>query len=69
MPNRALVVDANILVRALLGKRVREIIATYAGEVTFFVPEPAYAEAQEHSADLVVKRGGDRQKDLTVFDS
>jgi hypothetical protein len=69
MPNRALVVNANILVRAVLGKCVREIIETYAGEVTLFVPEPAYAEAQEHLAALVVKRGGDPQKALGVFDS
>ena len=30
MPGKALVIDANILVRAVLGKRVREIIETYA---------------------------------------
>jgi hypothetical protein len=28
MPSKALVVDANILVRAVLGKRVREVIET-----------------------------------------
>lgn len=62
MPNRALVVDANILVRAVLGKRVREVIETYAGEVSFFVPESAYAEAEEHLAALIIKRGGDPEK-------
>ena len=30
MPSKALVVDANILVRAVLGRRVREVIETYA---------------------------------------
>ena len=30
MPGKALVIDANILVRAVLGRRVREIIETYA---------------------------------------
>lgn len=39
MPVRALVVDANILVRAVLGRRVREVIETYAGQVSFFVPD------------------------------
>ena len=33
MPSRALVVDANILVRAVLGKRVRDVIAANAGNV------------------------------------
>jgi hypothetical protein len=62
MPSRALVVDANILVRAVLGKRVRELIEAYAGDASFFVPEGAYAEAEEHLAALVIKRGGDPEK-------
>jgi predicted nucleic acid-binding protein len=45
MPSKALVIDANILVRAVLRRRVREVIETYAGQVSFFVPEVAYAEA------------------------
>ena len=69
MPNRALVVDANILVRAVLGRRVRELIETYAGEVSFFVPESAYAEAEEHLAALVIKRGGDPEKALVLLRS
>lgn len=67
MPNRALVVDANILVRAVLGRRVRELIETYAGEVSFFVPESAYAEAEKHLAALVIKRGGDPEKALVLL--
>lgn len=46
MPNRDLVVDANILVRAVLGKRLREVIEAYAEDVSFFVPEAAYCEAE-----------------------
>jgi predicted nucleic acid-binding protein len=56
------VVDANILVRAVLGRCVRDVIETYAGEVSFFVPESAYAEAEEHLAALVIKRGGDPER-------
>jgi hypothetical protein len=59
MPGKALVVDANILVRAVLGRRVREIIETYAEQASFFVPEVAYSEAEEHLPALVIKRGGD----------
>ena len=62
MPSRALVVDANILVRAVLGRRVRELIETYTGKVSFFVPESAYAEAEEHLAALVIKRGGVQER-------
>jgi predicted nucleic acid-binding protein len=69
MPSRALVVDANILVRAVLGTRVREVIETYAGDVSFFVPESVYAEAAEHLAALVTKRGGDPEKALALLRS
>jgi predicted nucleic acid-binding protein len=69
MPSRALVVDANILVRAVLGKRVRELIEAYAGDASFFVPEVAYAEAEEHLAALVIKRGGDPEKALALLRS
>lgn len=69
MPNRALVVDANILVRAVLGRRVREVFETYVGEVSFFVPDSAYTEAEEHLAALVIKRGGDPEKALALLRS
>jgi predicted nucleic acid-binding protein len=69
MPSRGLVVDANILVRAVLGKRVREVIETYTGDVSFFVPESAFAEAEEHLATLVIKRGGDPEKALVLLRS
>jgi|SRR5471030_1686470 len=67
MPGKALVVDANILVRAVLGKRVREAIETYCKEVSFFVPEAAFAEAEEHLPSLVMKRGGDPERALAFL--
>jgi predicted nucleic acid-binding protein len=69
MPNRALVIDANILVRAVLGERVRAVIGAHADDVSFFVPEVAYAEAEEHLVTLVVKRGGDPEKALSLLRS
>jgi predicted nucleic acid-binding protein len=69
MPSKALVLDANILVRAVLGKRVRDVIEMYAGQVSFFVPEVAYAEAEEHLPAVVVKHGGDLAKALKFLRS
>jgi predicted nucleic acid-binding protein len=63
MPNRALVLDANILIRAVLNVRVRRILEA------FFVPEPALSQAQEHLATLVVRRGGDPSKALRLLDA
>jgi predicted nucleic acid-binding protein len=67
MSSKALIVDANILVRAVLGRRVREVIETYCKEVSFFVPEAAYAEAEEHLPKLIIKRGGDPEKALALL--
>ncbi len=67
MPSKALVIDANILVRAVLGRRVREVIEAHCEEVSFFVPEAAYAEAEENLPRLVIKRGGDPEKAIAFL--
>jgi predicted nucleic acid-binding protein len=59
MERRALVLDANILIRAVLGQRVRRVLEAHAENVSFFIPETGYAEAEEHLARLVEKHGGD----------
>ena len=66
MSGKALVVDANILVRAVLGKRIREIIERYAEDTSFFVRDLAFAEAEEHLPALVRRRGGDPRKALAL---
>ena len=68
MPSRALVVDANILVRAVLGRRVRDVIEG-ASNVSFFVPETAFVEAEEHVAALAIKRGGEPEVALAFLRS
>jgi len=67
MPDRALVLDANILVRSVLGRRTRELIEKYAGDVTFFVPETAIVEAKKHLPILFSKRGADPTKALELL--
>ena len=67
MASKALILDANILVRAVLGKRVRDLIETYAEDVSFFVPQAALAEAEEHLPTLVIRRGGDPGKALALL--
>jgi len=63
------VLDANILIRAVLGQRVRRILELHADAISFFIPETAYAEAEEHLAALVVKRGGEPEKALRLLRS
>ncbi|MEQ1590749.1 MAG: PIN domain-containing protein [Thiobacillaceae bacterium] len=58
MINKAIVLDANILIRAVLGRRVRELIFTNASSVKFFAPDVAYADARKYLPALLEKRGG-----------
>jgi hypothetical protein len=53
-----IVLDANILIRAVLGQRVRQLIDTYAGQgVRFFAPDVAFDEAEEYLPPLLKKWG------------
>lgn len=53
-----IVLDANILIRAVLGKRVRQLLESYAaGHVRFYAPEIAYADAEKYLPVLLNKRG------------
>lgn len=57
MNKPAIVLDANILIRAVLGQRVRELIGDHSLAIDFFAPEAAYAEARNHLPRVLRKRG------------
>ena len=59
MQHRRLVVDANILIRAVLGSRVRGLIARYCDRVAFYVAEANYREAAKYLEELAPRRGLD----------
>ena len=44
---RAIVLDANILVRAVLGTRVPELLAAHAAQATFLAPDIVFDEARD----------------------
>ncbi|HSV40324.1 MAG TPA: PIN domain-containing protein [Nocardioidaceae bacterium] len=56
---RRLVLDANILMRAVLGRRVRQIIESYVEHAAFFAPDVAFADAHRHLPNVVRKQGGE----------
>jgi predicted nucleic acid-binding protein len=68
MSSKAIVLDANILIRAVLGKRVRELIFDNADTVKFFAPDIAYADARKYLPALLKKRGVDASTALLVLD-
>ncbi|MBI2916517.1 MAG: nucleotide-binding protein [Chloroflexi bacterium] len=65
---RALALDANILVRAVLGRRVLAILETYADRVHFLAPEVAFTEVRGHLPDILVKRGLPRETATQLID-
>jgi len=53
-----IVLDANILIRAVLGRRVRQLIETYGSQgVRFFAPDVAFDDAEKYLPVLLKKRG------------
>ena len=53
-----IVLDANILVRAVLGRRVRQLMDTYAVQgLRFFTPDVAFADAEKYLPGLLQKTG------------
>jgi predicted nucleic acid-binding protein len=53
-----IIVDANILIRAVLGRNVRQLLETYAGHgIRFYAPDIAYADAAKYLPSLLRKKG------------
>ncbi len=57
--HKALVLDANILIRAVLGNRVRNLILQHAGNIHFLVPQVCLEDARKYLPDLLEARGID----------
>jgi predicted nucleic acid-binding protein len=52
-----IVLDANILISFVLGKRVRELMETYQARVRFFAPEVVFEDAARYLPSLLAKPG------------
>jgi predicted nucleic acid-binding protein len=64
-----LVVDANILMRAVLGKRTRTLLAKYGQKVEFLAPQVAIEEAMERLPLVIKRRNLQPEPFMTYFDS
>lgn len=67
MNDKGLVLDANILVRAVLGKRVRSILEHHRSHAKFFSPVVCYEEARRHLPAILKKRKIDPSPALDVL--
>ena len=53
-----IVLDANILIRAVLGRKVRELLERYSQSgIRFLAPDSAFAEAHKHLPALLRRVG------------
>lgn len=57
MTSRRIVLDANILIRAMLGVKVGGLLAKHANVVEFCAPSIAFEDAETHLPNIMAKRG------------
>lgn len=65
---KGLVLDANILIRAVLGVRVRTLLECYEENCEFYSPEACFLEARRHLPQILGYRGLDPGPALAVLD-
>jgi len=56
MTSRAIVLDANVLIRAVLGSKVPALLVAHASRVSFLAPQTAFDEARRHLPAVLAKR-------------
>ena len=59
MPARPIVLDANILIRFVLGEKVPALLSAHATSVDFLTPDNAFEEARKHLPTILRARGDD----------
>jgi predicted nucleic acid-binding protein len=63
---KGLVLDANILIRAVFGQRVRQILADYESVASFCSPDLCFQDARKYIPNLSARRGFDPAVGLLV---
>lgn len=64
---KGLVLDANILLRAVFGRRVRQILETYENDARFYAPDICFEEAERYIPEISERRGLDVDLGLSVL--
>src|ERR1022692_4494551 len=63
-PGRGIVLDANILIRAVLGKRMRALLEAYEDSIAFYTPDVCFDDPREYIPRLSNSRGDDPETGL-----
>jgi|SRR5579884_1809142 len=65
---KGLVLDANILLRAVFGVRVRQILETYEEKTRFYTPDICFEDAQKYIGVISKQRRLDVDLGLSILD-
>jgi predicted nucleic acid-binding protein len=65
---KQIVLDANILVRAVLGRKVRGLLEEHIATTQFFTPDECYLDARKYLPPLFEKRNLPAQEALDVLE-
>src|SRR5215831_3050191 len=65
---KILLLDANILIRAVLGERVLNLLKKYELSTRFYSPDICFVEARKHLSTIFQKRAMDVSLALEVLD-
>jgi hypothetical protein len=65
---KGLVLDANILLRAVFGQRVRELLEAFEDAVTFDSPDVCFDDARKYIPDVSSRRRIDSLQGLAVLE-
>lgn len=68
MIGQALVLDANILIRAVLGRRVLDLILKHQDNTAFFAADECFADAAKYLPPIFARRGLDWAVGAAVLD-
>lgn len=56
---RPIILDANILIRLVVGERVPSLLAAHGATIDFLAPDTAFEEARRHLPSILRARGDD----------
>ena len=68
MTARPIILDANILIRCVLGEKVPALLAAHAATIDFLAPDTAFEEARKHLPTILLARGDDGTSVVAALD-
>jgi predicted nucleic acid-binding protein len=65
---KGLVLDANILIRSVMGRRVRLLLEAYEDNTAFYAPDVCFDDAGKYIPSLLAERGEDSEIGSSVLE-